>query len=196
MHDRDMAGQMRQIERLLDGRIATADHHHILAAIEEAVAGGAGGDAEPLEDLFARDAHPLGLGAGGNDQSIAGVDGSRIAGEAEGTRAQIRFDDYVVDDLGADMLGLLQHLLHQPGALDRIGEAGIVLDLGGDGELAALLQPGHQNRLEQGARGIDRGRIASRAGPDDQHRGVSSGHSENPSSMTRRCRRSPAAAAM
>ena len=42
---------------------------------------------------------------------------------------------------GADMLGLLLHLLHQPRALDHVGEARIVLDIGGDGELAAGLQP-------------------------------------------------------
>ena len=44
--------------------------------------------------------------------------------------------------LGADMLGLLLHLLHQPGALDDVGEARVVLDVGGDGQLAARLNAG------------------------------------------------------
>ena len=41
-----------------------------------------------------------------------------------------------------DVLGLGLHLLHQPGALDDVGEARIVLDVGGDGQLAAGLDAG------------------------------------------------------
>ena len=70
------------------------------------------------------------------------------------------------------MLGLLLHLLHQPGALDDVGEAGIVLHIGGDGELAAGLDALDQDRLQHGAGGIDRGRIAGRAGADDDDLGV------------------------
>ena len=78
----------------------------------------------------------------------------------------------VGDDLGADMLGLRPHLLHQPGALDHVGEARIVLDVGGDGQLAAGLDAGDQHRLQHGARGIDGGRVAGRAGADDDQLGV------------------------
>ena len=78
----------------------------------------------------------------------------------------------VGDDLGADMLGLLLHLLHQPGALDDVGEARIVLDVGGDGQLAARLHARDQHRLEHGARGIDGGGVAGGAGPDDHEFGV------------------------
>ena len=70
------------------------------------------------------------------------------------------------------MLGLLLHLLHQPGALDDVGEARIVLDVGGDGELAARLDALDQDRLQHGARGIDRGGVAGRAGADDDKLGV------------------------
>ncbi len=68
---------------------------------------------------------------------------------------------------GADMLGLRPHLLHEPGALDHLGEAGIVLDIGGGGELAAGLAAGDEQRLEHGAGGVDRRGVAGRAGPDD-----------------------------
>ncbi len=61
------------------------------------------------------------------------------------------------------MLGLHLHLLHQPGTLDGFGEAGIVLDLGGDGELAAGLNAANQHRLEHRAGGIDGGCAAGRA---------------------------------
>ena len=70
------------------------------------------------------------------------------------------------------MLGLLLHLLHQPGALDDVGIAGIVFDIGGDGELAAGLDALDQDRLEHGARRIDRGGVASRTGPDNDDLGM------------------------
>ena len=66
------------------------------------------------------------------------------------------------------MLGLGLELVHQPGALDRLGEARIILDIGGDGELPAGLHAGDQHGLQPGARGIDRGGIAGRAGTEDE----------------------------
>jgi hypothetical protein len=72
-----------------------------------------------------------------------------------------------VDDLRADVLGLGLHLLHQPGALDGLGEAGIVLDVRGDGQLAAGLQAGDDHRVQRGASGVDGGGPAGGAGTDD-----------------------------
>ncbi len=61
------------------------------------------------------------------------------------------------------MLGLGLHLFHQPGALDHIGEARIVLNIGGDGQLAAGLNAGHHDRIKHGPRRIDRRCIAGGA---------------------------------
>ena len=82
----------------------------------------------------------------------------------------------VGDDFGADMLRLLLHLLHQPGALDDVGEARVILDIGGDGELAAGLDALDQHRLQHGARGIDRGGVTGGAGADDDDFGVRAFH--------------------
>ena len=81
---------------------------------------------------------------------------------------EIDLVDVIGDELGADMGRLLGHLLHEPGALDHIGEARIVLDVGGGGELAAGLDALDQHRLEHGAGGIDRRRVARRSRPDDE----------------------------
>ena len=89
-----------------------------------------------------------------------------------GRCAQIDLVDVVGDELGADMGGLLLHLLHEPGALDHVGKARIVLDVGGDGELAAGRDALDQDRIEHGAGGIDRRGIAGRAGADDHDLGV------------------------
>ena len=95
-----------------------------------------------------------------------------IALQPERPLRQVDVVDMVVDDPGADMLGLLLHLLHQPGTLDDVRVAGIILDVGGDGELAAGLDALDQHRLEHGARGIDRGGVSGRAGPDDYDFGM------------------------
>jgi hypothetical protein len=67
------------------------------------------------------------------------------------------------------MLGLLLHLLHQPGALDDVGKARVILHVGGDGELAAGLNALHQHRLQAGAGGIDGRRVAGRPRPQNEH---------------------------
>ena len=92
--------------------------------------------------------------------------------EDERAAVELDLDDDVVDDLGADVLGLRLHLVHEPGALDDVGEAGIVLDVGGDGELAAGLEALDHDRLEHGARRIDGRRVSGRTRPDDDDLGV------------------------
>ena len=59
-----------------------------------------------------------------------GFDAKRAIAEMNGCHG-------VMNEARADMLGLRLHLLHEPRALNRIGEARIVLDFGGDGELSA-----------------------------------------------------------
>ena len=75
---------------------------------------------------------------------------------------------------------LLFHLFHQPGALDDVGKARIVFHVGGDGKLAARLNPLNQNRLQHRPRGVDRGCIPGRTGTDDDDFGVhGNGHEAN-----------------
>src|SRR3546814_10269042 len=62
-----------QIERFLDCGIAAADHRHLLAAKEKAVAGGAGRNALAAQFLLARNAQPFGLRPGGDHQRIADI---------------------------------------------------------------------------------------------------------------------------
>jgi hypothetical protein len=54
--------------------------------------------------------------------------------------------------------------VHQLGAEDALGEAGVVLDVGGDGELAARAGALEHERREVGAGGVERGGVAGRAG--------------------------------
>jgi hypothetical protein len=73
MHQRDVRGDVGQVQRLLDRGIAPADHGDLLAAIEEAIAGGAGRDALAAKGFLGRQAEIFGRSAGRDDQRIAGV---------------------------------------------------------------------------------------------------------------------------
>ena len=159
------------VERFLDRGIAAADHRDLLAAIEEAVAGRAGRSALALHMLFGRQAEPLGLGAGGDDQRVGMIFGAAVALQHERAARQVDLDDMVPDHLGADMLGLGLHLLHQPRALDDVAEAGIIFDVGGGGQLAAGLDALDDDRRQAGAGGVNGGGQAGRAGAEDEQAG-------------------------
>ncbi len=133
VHDGDALGEVREKDRLLDRGVATADHDHILALVEEAVAGGAGRHAVALEMILRGDAEPARLRARADHEHVAGVDRTAVTFEPERAPLQINLGDLVEHDLGADVLGLGLHLLHEPGALDHVGKARVVLDIGGYG---------------------------------------------------------------
>src|SRR5262249_4931609 len=124
---------------------------------------------EAAESLFARQAKPARLGAGGEDQRVADIGIARIAGRNKGPPAEIDRRDQIFNDPRPDMLRLPLHLFHQPGALHRLGQARVVLALGGDRQLAPGLQSGNEQRLEIGACRVDGCSIAGRPRADDQY---------------------------
>jgi len=135
-HD-DLVGELGEEHPLLDRGVAAADHHDLLAAVEEAVAGGAGRDATTVERVLARYAQAsrirsrrqnhrpcpiVGLVAV-HDEPVVGVPGQPL--------------DLLHHDARAELLGLLDHALRQLRARDGLVETGVVLDLFGLGDLAA-----------------------------------------------------------
>jgi len=163
---RDLGGEVGQEQRLFDGSVAAADHNNFLAAVEEAVTGGTGRDAEALEGLFRIETQIHGRGASGDDQGIAGV-GAGVTGEGEGALGEICTVDVVEDHLGVETLGVLQHLLHQLRALQTLSTAGPVIDLGGGGELTTLFHTGNQHGIEVGAGGINGRGVSGRTRTED-----------------------------
>ena len=176
MHQGHLVREVGQIERFLDGRIAAADHDHVLAAIEEAVAGGASGYAEALKLVLRGQAQPARLRTGGDDERVRQILVAAIAFQPERALGEVRLDNGVRGDLRAHMLGLGAHLFHQPRALDHFGEARVVLHIGGDGHLAAGLDAFDQQRFQHGAGRVDGRGVAGRTGADDDHLFVAGTH--------------------
>ena len=130
------------MERLLDRGIAAPDHGYRLAAEKEPVAGRAGRDAKAFERLFTCEAQIFGLRPGCKNDRLRGEDAPAVAANDERPLSELERDHVFALDPRPHVIGLRPHLLHQPGSLDRIGEAGIILHIGGGHQLAALLEPG------------------------------------------------------
>ena len=73
----------------------------------------------------------------------------------------------VGDEPGAEALGLGAELVHHLRPHDPLGVARVVLDVGGVLELAAPLEALDHERLEVGARGVERGGVAGGPAADD-----------------------------
>src|SRR5258708_38634987 len=68
-----MVGLARQECGLFHSIISSPDNGHILMLEEEAITGGTGAHAAPLQTLLARQPQPLGAGTGGDDDRACQV---------------------------------------------------------------------------------------------------------------------------
>src|SRR5581483_10140385 len=182
--DGDLGGVLGEVRGLLHRRVAAADDEDVLVAKEEAVARGARGDAVALELLLRRDVEPLGHRAGGDDQRVAGDGYVLDTGDGDGELPLLQIDllDVALHEPGTEALGLRAKRLHQIGPEDPLGEAGIVLHVGGVDQLparrTAALKPFDDQRRDGGARGVDGGGEPGRTRADDGDAFVSSVHAK------------------
>jgi hypothetical protein len=168
---RDVRGDVRQVQRFLHRGVAAADHGHVLVAEEEAVAGGAGRHALALEGVFGGQAEIFRRGAGGDDQRIAAV-AARIADQQERTPRELRGVDVVIDQARVEALRVPAQPFHQLWSLHAFGIAGPVVHVGGGHQLSALFEAGDQQRRTVGTRGIDGRAVAGRPGAEDEEGAV------------------------
>ena len=77
--------------------------------------------------------------------------------------------DVLGDEARAEALGLVAQVLHHLRAHHALRVAGVVLDVGRLLEQAAPQEALDDERVEVGARGVQRGGVAGRAAPDDDH---------------------------
>ena len=165
----ELVGVLGDEDRVLHRRVAAADHGDVLALEEGAVADAAGGDAAAGELGLARDPEPARLGAHREDDRLGDV--LVVADEDALVPAVGELDavGVVGDEAGAEALGLGAELVHHLRPHDPLGIAGVVLDVGRVLKLPAPLEALDHERLEVGARGVERGRVAGGpAAEDDQ----------------------------
>ena len=165
--DLQLLGEFRDEDGVLHRRVAAADHHHVLALEEGAVADAAGRNAASAELDLARDAEPLGLGAHREDHGLGAVGVLADLDGVDAAIAQLELARVVGDEAGAEALGLGAELVHHLRPHHALVIARVVLDVGGVLELAAPLEALDDKRLELGPSGIERGGVAGGAAADD-----------------------------
>jgi hypothetical protein len=161
-------GNVGQVQGFFHSGVAATDHGHWLVAIEETVAGRAGGNAFAHERFFRRQAQVTSAGAGGDDQRVAGV-GRAVAGQGVRLGSEVHGIDVIEDDLGFKALGVLFHAVHQRRAGQAMDIARPVVDFSGGGQLTAGLHASDQQRLEVGTGRIDGSAVTGRAGTENNH---------------------------
>src|SRR4051812_46273221 len=151
---------------LLHRGVTAAHHDDVLVAEEEAVAGGAGGDTAAEQPLLVVQTQVPVLGPGRDDHRVGQV---RLVAHLDhlGGGGEVDLGDVARLQLGAEALGLRAQVVHELRALDALGEAREVLDLGRRHQRAAELRPLEDQRVQVRAGGVDRRRVTGRAGPDD-----------------------------
>ena len=166
MHEVHARRELRQVQRLFEGRVASSDDVDVLLAEERRVTGCARRDSAPLVLLLGLDPEPACAGAGGDDH-CAGLE--LVASDPHPKRllGEVDLRDVIGDELGTEPLGLAAKVSHHLRPHHAVGVAGVVLDVARDHQLAAPLEPLDHERSQVGARGVERSRIAGGAATDD-----------------------------
>ena len=157
----DLAREAADERRLLERRVAAADDRDDLVAEERGVAGGAVRDAAALEAQLGLEPELAGARAGGDDDAVGPV--LVVADvDPEGPLGEVDARDVVGEELGAEPLGLAAEVLHHHRPHDAVGVARVVLDVRGDHQLAAPVEALDHERVQVGARRIERCGVARR----------------------------------
>ena len=169
------ARELGEEVRLFHRRVAAADDQYRLALEEEAVAGRAGRHAVAHQPRLGFDAEQRAV-APVETISASQVNSSSLARKRNGRFERSTDSTSPVDELGAEARGLSAEPLHHLGPHQALGKARVVLDLGGDRQLAARLSAFDDQRREVRARGVESGREAGRTGAEDEDFVMLRGH--------------------
>ena len=113
MDDGDRVGELGEEGRFFERGVTAADHDDVLTAEEEPVAGGAPRDPMPRKALLVRQAELAVARTHGQDDGARSVGGAATRGDGLDGAGEVDRRDVVGDDLGAETLRLLAHLLHE-----------------------------------------------------------------------------------
>ena len=174
MNQGDVAGDIGQIKRFFNRRIAATNDGNRFAAVKETIASGTGGNALAGKFLFRGQAEILSRGAGGNNQRIAGI-GAGVADQRERLLGQLCRVNLIENNFCLEAASMRLKTRHQFGTLHAISIRWPVVHFGGGHQLAALGHTGDQHRFQIGAGGIDGGSVTGGAGAQDNEGGVANG---------------------
>src|SRR5579883_1893317 len=93
-----LVGEISKKQRLLDGGVSAANHDHILALVEKAVAGRAGRNPIAAKRLLRRKAEPARLRASGDHQRLGEIYVAGIAWDAKRPLAKLHPVDVIGDE--------------------------------------------------------------------------------------------------
>jgi len=171
--DVDGVRELRQEVRLLHRGVAAADDEHVLVAEERAVAGRTRREPVSHQLVLAGDAEGAGAGTRGGDERVGGVHVAVGEFDAEVACGLFRdVHDDSVSSLGAELRRLRFHVVDQLRPGDSLGEAGVVLHVGSERELAARLVALDEQRIVVRPRGVDSCRESGDPGAGDNQPAV------------------------
>lgn len=120
----------------------------------------------PDEFAFAIESEPL-CGCAAGDDERGGLDPFIVNLKTMAAVARLESRGETKLEPRSESLGLLVHVKNEIRALNPLGEAGVVLDKGGGGELAAGLGALQNKRGKVRSRCVDGGRQARATSADD-----------------------------
>ena len=142
--------------RFFHGGIAAANDGDGLAAKKEAVARSAGGNAAAQQGPLFGEAEQARGSSRGDDKRLCLIT-LGAGGDHEGAFGKIHVGDDAGIEFRAESLRLFAHVFDQLVTHNAVGKAGEILDHGGERELPAGLVAVNHQRLQIGARGVNRG---------------------------------------
>ncbi len=167
--DVDLGRVSRQVVRLLDGRISSADDCQHFSLEERPVTHRTVRDATSGELLLPPHPQLAGCSSGRDDHGRCPVLLLQLRGDIEGAVRSLGDRLHRVHhELGPEFLGVIGHALCQFRALDAL-EADVVLDEIGVEELTTRHAALDHERLEHSAACVHRGAEPGGSGADDDH---------------------------
>jgi len=153
--DGHLRSELGEEECFLDRGVAATDDADRLAAEEEPVTGRARRHTAREQPLFRLEPEHACARAGRQDDRVGAVLGVADP-HAERRRREIDAVGIGGDQVRTEALGLLTEAGHELRPEDAVREAGVVLDIGGEHELAAGFDAFDHDRLEHAAGCVDR----------------------------------------
>jgi hypothetical protein len=163
----DFRGEFSQVQRILDGGVASPDNGYFLVSVKRSVAGGAVGNASAAEFVLAGNTELSRFGTGAEDNAIGGVNVTIFEADRFDVSGQINGSDGGELFFQTKATGMSGHLFHQFKSRYAFYNPWIIVDPIGYQHLAAGGSFFDKKSFKATAGGIQTGRQARRPTADN-----------------------------